>query len=173
MGVCLVMFHLQLPSGIKGLKVSCRYLRNNHTKSEAPHQLLCLKKNCSENIQKTPRKSSVTKPIFSIFASLEVDKYIEYRISSNKRRTSNQHRPLISAAPLGIHIEISASPLISAYQNSCYILLGATPKCIWNQYGNTKITKMLLIFTFFHYAWFIDSENLCFIHIFKEKMSLS
>ena len=32
-----------------------------------------------------------------------------YRISSNKRRASNNHRPLISAAPLGIYIEISAS----------------------------------------------------------------
>ena len=31
-----------------------------------------------------------------------------YRISSNKRRASNKRRPLISAAPLGIHIEISA-----------------------------------------------------------------
>ena len=31
-----------------------------------------------------------------------------YRISS-KRRASNKRRPLISAAPLGIHIEISAS----------------------------------------------------------------
>ena len=33
----------------------------------------------------------------------------DYRISSNKRRASNKRRPLISAAPLGIHIEISAS----------------------------------------------------------------
>ena len=32
----------------------------------------------------------------------------KYRISSNKRRASNKCRPLISAAPLGIHIEISA-----------------------------------------------------------------
>ena len=32
-----------------------------------------------------------------------------YRISSNKHRVSNKHRPLISAAPLSIHIEISAS----------------------------------------------------------------
>ena len=114
MGVCLVMFHLLLPSGIKGLKVSCRYLRNNHTKSEAPHQLLCLKKTVLKMFKKTPRTTSVTKPILSIFASLEIGKYIEYHISSNKRRASNQHRPLISAAPLGIHIEISASPLISA-----------------------------------------------------------
>ena len=30
-------------------------------------------------------------------------------ISSNKRRASNKRRPLKSAAPLGIHIEISAS----------------------------------------------------------------
>ena len=32
-----------------------------------------------------------------------------YRISSNKRWASNKRRPLISAALLGIHIEISAS----------------------------------------------------------------
>ena len=38
----------------------------------------------------------------------------KYRISSNKRRASNKRRPLISAEPLGIHTEISASPLISA-----------------------------------------------------------
>ena len=36
-----------------------------------------------------------------------------YRTSCNKRRASNKGRPLISAAPLGIHIEISASPLTS------------------------------------------------------------
>ena len=36
-------------------------------------------------------------------------RYSEYRISSNKRRASNKFRPLISTAPLGIHIEISAS----------------------------------------------------------------
>ena len=27
----------------------------------------------------------------------------------------------------------------------------------------------MLIFRFFHYIWFIDSENLCFILILKEK----
>ena len=32
-----------------------------------------------------------------------------YRISSNKRRVSNKRRPQISAAPFGIHIEITAS----------------------------------------------------------------
>ena len=32
-----------------------------------------------------------------------------YRISSNKRRVSNNSRPLISTAPLGINIELSAS----------------------------------------------------------------
>ena len=35
--------------------------------------------------------------------------YIRYRISPNKRRVLNKRRPLISAAPLGIHFEISAS----------------------------------------------------------------
>ena len=33
----------------------------------------------------------------------------EYRISSNKCRVSNKRRLLISATPLGIHNEISAS----------------------------------------------------------------
>ena len=33
----------------------------------------------------------------------------KYGISSNKHRASNNRRPLISAAPLGIHIEISTS----------------------------------------------------------------
>ena len=37
-----------------------------------------------------------------------------YRISSNKRRASNKHRPLISVTPLGIPIEIIAFPLMSA-----------------------------------------------------------
>ena len=36
-----------------------------------------------------------------------------YRISSNKRRVSNKRGALISAVPLGIHIEISAYHLIS------------------------------------------------------------
>ena len=36
-----------------------------------------------------------------------------YRISSDDRRSLNKRRPLISAAALGIQIEISASPLIS------------------------------------------------------------
>ena len=39
---------------------------------------------------------------------------LKYRIIRDKRRASNKRRPLISAAPLGINIEISASPLISA-----------------------------------------------------------
>ena len=39
----------------------------------------------------------------------QTKRFVIYRISSNKRRASNKCRPLISAAPLGIHIEISAS----------------------------------------------------------------
>ena len=39
---------------------------------------------------------------------------INYRISSIERRASNKPRPLISAAPFGIHIEISAAPLSAA-----------------------------------------------------------
>ena len=35
--------------------------------------------------------------------------FCRYLISSIKRRVSNNRRPLIRAAPLGIHIEISAS----------------------------------------------------------------
>ena len=34
---------------------------------------------------------------------------------------------------------------------------------------NNKTMKIFLIFRFFHYIWFIDSENLCFILILKEK----
>ena len=53
-------------------------------------------------------------------------------------------RPMISAAPLGIHIVISASPLINvskcgAYWNSYYIRLVAKWK---NAYGsNMQTTK--------------------------------
>ena len=39
----------------------------------------------------------------------QTKRFVIYRISSNKRRASNKCRPLISAAPLGIHIETSAS----------------------------------------------------------------
>ena len=38
----------------------------------------------------------------------------KYHISSNKCWASNKGHPLLSATPLGIHIEISASPLINA-----------------------------------------------------------
>ena len=55
----------------------------------------------------------MTELIFSTFTSLQVSKYAEYCISSYKGKTPNKHCPLISVAPLGIHIEISASPLIS------------------------------------------------------------
>ena len=37
-----------------------------------------------------------------------------YGISSNKRRASNKRRPLVSAALMGIYIEISTSSLIIA-----------------------------------------------------------
>ena len=40
---------------------------------------------------------------------IHISIYMTYRISSNKCCSSNKRRPLISAAPLGIHIEISAS----------------------------------------------------------------
>ena len=35
-----------------------------------------------------------------------------------------------------------------------------------------KTMKILSIFRFFHYVWFIDSENVCFILILKEKMTV-
>ena len=34
-----------------------------------------------------------------------------------------------------------------------------------------KTMKILLIFRFFHYIWFIDQENLYFILILKDKMA--
>ena len=37
------------------------------------------------------------------------------------------------------------------------------------QYANNKTMKMWLIFRFFYYIWFIDSKNLCFILVLKEK----
>ena len=52
--------------------------------------------------------------------------------------------------------------------NSYYILLVAKPKCIQNQYASNKTMKILLIFKFFHYIWFI-SENLPFTYTLKEK----
>ena len=76
-----------------------------------------------------------------------------YRISSNKRRASNKRR----------------TPKCSAYWNSYNILLVGKPKCIWNWYANNKTTKIMLKFRFFHYIWFFDSENLCFILILKRK----
>ena len=112
--------------------------------------------------------------MFSIFASLQVGKYAEYCISSNKHWALNKCCPVISVAPSGIHIEISASPSdkrctykCGASQNSYYILLVAKPKYIWNQYAK-KTMKILLIFRFFQYIQFIDSENLCFI-LFQRK----
>ena len=36
-----------------------------------------------------------------------------YHTSSNKHQASNKYCPLLSTAPLGIHIKISASPLKS------------------------------------------------------------
>ena len=81
---------------------------------------------------------------------------LKYRIASNKRWASNKHRPLISVAPLG---------------DSYYILLVAKLKYVWNLYANNKTMKILLVFRFFHYIWFIDSENFCFILILRENMT--
>ena len=39
------------------------------------------------------------------------------------------------------------------------------------QYANIKAMKVLLMFSFFHYIWCIDSEHLCFILFLKEKMT--
>ena len=46
--------------------------------------------------------------IFLGFSAIGLQE-LEYRISSNKRWVSNTRHPLISGAPLGIHIEISVS----------------------------------------------------------------
>ena len=34
-----------------------------------------------------------------------------------------------------------------------------------------KTMKILLIFSFFHYIWLIDSENVYFVLSFKDKMT--
>ena len=39
---------------------------------------------------------------------------------------------------------------------------------MWNYYANNKTMKILLIFRFFYYIRFIDSENLCFILTFEK-----
>ena len=44
-----------------------------------------------------------------LIIDLIVNIIMDYCISSNKRRSSNKRHPLISAAPLGIHIEITAT----------------------------------------------------------------
>ena len=54
----------------------------------------------TETILKCTKVGCFSMPVITIF---------EYRISSNKRLISNKRHTLISAAPLGIHIEISAS----------------------------------------------------------------
>ena len=46
--------------------------------------------------------------LFLTSHSKKFQTFFKYRISSNKRQASIKHRPLISAAPLDIHIEISA-----------------------------------------------------------------
>ena len=48
------------------------------------------------------------KVLSSLFLEIKVTMIFIYHISSNKHRASNKHRPLTSAAPLGVHIEISA-----------------------------------------------------------------
>ena len=47
----------------------------------------------------------------------------------------------------------------------------ASPKYIWTYYTVQKTMKILSIFRFFNYIWFIDSKNLCFILILKQKMT--
>ena len=95
-----------------------------------------------------------------------------YRISSNKRRASNK-RHTFGYAHRNKRLP-SNKRRTSKYdtdQNSYYILLETKPKFIWTQYANNKTMKILLIFRYFHYIWFIDSEKLCFILILKEKMT--
>ena len=50
-----------------------------------------LRKSCSENLQKIPRKTSVTELIFSTSTSLQVGKYAEYHISSNNMVINNKN----------------------------------------------------------------------------------
>ena len=44
-----------------------------------------------------------------LIIDLIVNMIMDYCISSNKRRASNKRHPLISAAPMGNHIEITAT----------------------------------------------------------------
>ena len=80
----------------------------------------------------------------------------------------------ISAAHLSMHIEISSSRLIRATPlNTAHIRMVTIfyYKLNQNIYSNKNAMEVLLIFRFFHYIWFIDSENLCLILILKEKMT--
>ena len=62
-----------------------------------------------EHWQTKKQTRNVIKNFIVAFLAVKKKKWWKYRISSNKRRVSNKRCPLISAAPLGIHIEISAS----------------------------------------------------------------
>ena len=69
--------------------------------------------------------------------------------------------PLISAASLnGVLIRIVYYTLLVAKLNAYEISM-----------QTSKATKILLLFRFFHYIWFNDGENLCFILILKEKIT--
>ena len=94
--------------------------------------------------------------------------FAEYELQQSDPYSINRiMRPLCSPSPL-----ISSAPLNTALiRIVTVLLLEAKPTCIWIQYDKNKTTTTLLIFRFFHYMWFIDSKNLCFIFILKEKMT--
>ena len=91
---------------------------------------------------------------------------------SNKRCTFgypqwNKRLPLINTYP----------PLSAALLNTAHIRIVTIfyQRLNWNTYGpsiaNNKTVKILWIFRFFHYIWFIDRENLNLTIILKEKMT--
>ena len=63
----------------------------------------------------------------------------------------------------------SASHLISPAPLSAALIRIVTA-LNQNSYG-TSMQTIKLVFRYFHYTWFADWENLCFILILKEKMT--
>ena len=91
------MYDLLLPPSVKGLKDVLEIFKKQDEIKRLTSCVLC--ESCSGNFQKIPRKTFMAAFIFNIFANLQVDKYAEYCISSNKCWASNKHLPLISTVP--------------------------------------------------------------------------
>ena len=71
--------------------------------------------------------------IFNYAACLEY--FLDYRISSSKRRTSNKRRTFgCSYWNKRLLSDKRRNSKCGAYENSQYILLVAKPKCIWNSW---------------------------------------